>query len=111
MYRCCTVDALVHSYHCLLLLLLLLLQELVGIMAASKGLVLMAPPSGNTEAQKTLAALLSAIKPKTKVGCVPAVQLHAGDILGLIARTSAASVDADCQAASSHSLQVVLPPF
>jgi hypothetical protein len=49
-------------------LLLLLLQELVGIMAASKGLVLMAPPSGNTDAQKTLAALLSAIKPKTKVG-------------------------------------------
>lgn len=42
-------------------------QELVGIMAASKGLVLMAPPSGNTEAKRTMAALLSAIKPKTKV--------------------------------------------
>lgn len=36
-------------------------------MAASKGLVLMAPPSGNTEAKRTMAALLSAIKPKTKV--------------------------------------------
>jgi hypothetical protein len=49
--------------------LLLLLQELVGIMAASKGLVLMAPPSSNNEARKTMAALLSAIKPKTKVCC------------------------------------------
>ncbi|KAF6259934.1 flavo protein [Scenedesmus sp. NREL 46B-D3] len=42
-------------------------QELVGIMAASKGLVLMAPPSSSTSARKTMAALLSAIKPKTKV--------------------------------------------
>lgn len=45
----------------------LVLQELVGIMATSQGLVLMAPPSGNAEAQKTLAGMLSAIKPKTKV--------------------------------------------
>lgn len=37
-------------------------------MAGSKGLVLMAPPAGNAEAQKTLAGMLSAIKPKTKVG-------------------------------------------
>jgi hypothetical protein len=59
----------VTSLFLLLLLLLLLLQELVGIMAASKGLVLMAPPSGNNEARKTMAALLSAIKPKTKVSC------------------------------------------
>jgi hypothetical protein len=43
------------------------LQELVGIMAGSKGLVLMAPPAGNAEAQKTLAGMLSSIKPKTKV--------------------------------------------
>lgn len=38
-------------------------------MASSKGLVLMAPPSGNAEAQKTMAGMLSAIKPNTKV-CV-----------------------------------------
>lgn len=44
------------------------LQELVGIMAASKGLVLMAPPGGNAEAKKTMAGMLSAIKPNTKVG-------------------------------------------
>lgn len=36
-------------------------------MAGSKGLVLMAPPAGNAEAQKTLAGMLSSIKPKTKV--------------------------------------------
>jgi flavin reductase (DIM6/NTAB) family NADH-FMN oxidoreductase RutF len=42
-------------------------QELVSIMAASKGCVLMAPPAGNAEAQKTMAGMLSAIKPKTKV--------------------------------------------
>jgi len=42
-------------------------QELVSIMASSKGLVLMAPPSGNAEAQKTMAGMLSAIKPNTKV--------------------------------------------
>lgn len=48
--------------------MLLLTQELVSIMASSKGLVLMAPPSGNAEAQKTLAGMLSAIKPNTKVG-------------------------------------------
>lgn len=36
-------------------------------LAASKGLVLMAPPSGNADAQKTMAALLSGIKPKSKV--------------------------------------------
>lgn len=42
-------------------------QELVSIMAVSQGLVLMAPPAGNIEAQTTMAALLSAIKPKTKV--------------------------------------------
>lgn len=45
-------------------------QELVSIMAASKGCVLMAPPAGNAEAQKTMAGMLSAIKPKTKVGCL-----------------------------------------
>eukprot|EP00775_Hariotina_reticulata_P004852 gene4852-5099_t len=41
-------------------------QELVAILAASKGLVLMAPPSGDAEAQKTLAGVLSGIKPNTK---------------------------------------------
>lgn len=45
-----------------------LLQELVAIMSVSQGCVLMAPPSHNEEAKKTLAGLLSAIKPKTKVG-------------------------------------------
>lgn len=52
-----------------LLLCVCVLQELVAIMASSKGLVLMAPPSGNAEAQKTMAGMLSAIKPNTKV-CV-----------------------------------------
>jgi hypothetical protein len=47
------------------------LQELVSIMAASKGLVLMAPPAGNAEAKKTMAGMLSAIKPNTKVGDKP----------------------------------------
>jgi hypothetical protein len=51
-------------------LLVCVLQELVGIMAGSKGLVLMAPPAGNAEAQKTLAGMLSSIKPKTKVRLV-----------------------------------------
>lgn len=36
-------------------------------MAVSQGCVLMAPPSSNEEAKTTLAGLLSAIKPKTKV--------------------------------------------
>jgi hypothetical protein len=36
-------------------------------MATSQGLVLMAPPSGNADARRTMAGMLSAIKPKTKV--------------------------------------------
>lgn len=42
-------------------------QELLAIIGSSKGLVLMAPPSGNAEAKKTMAAMLSGIKPNTKV--------------------------------------------
>jgi hypothetical protein len=61
-------------------------------MAGSKGLVLMAPPAGNTEAQKTLAGMLSAIKPKTKVGAPsPNVQLIFQSVLHMSLRRARAN--------------------
>lgn len=42
-------------------------QEVVAIVAASKGVVLMAPPENSDDARQALAAMTSAIKPKTKV--------------------------------------------
>jgi len=42
-------------------------QELGMILGASKGVVLMAPPSDESYASKTMAAVMSAIKPGTKV--------------------------------------------
>eukprot|EP00884_Botryococcus_braunii_P015500 jgi/Botrbrau1/2633/Bobra.145_1s0051.1 len=42
-------------------------QELVEVINRSKGVVLMAPPADSTEAQASVATLLSAIKPKQKI--------------------------------------------
>ncbi|KXZ42718.1 hypothetical protein GPECTOR_122g459 [Gonium pectorale] len=42
-------------------------KELVAVMGRSKGLVLMSPPRDSADARTALAALSSAIKPKTKV--------------------------------------------
>mmetsp|Transcript_9557 Transcript_9557/g.20353 ORF Transcript_9557/g.20353 Transcript_9557/m.20353 type:complete len:623 (+) Transcript_9557:94-1962(+) len=42
-------------------------QELVAVVGRSKGVILMSPPSTSTEAKTSIAAMLSAIKPKTKV--------------------------------------------
>lgn len=46
-------------------------QELVEVVNRSKGVVLMAPPADSTEAQASLATLLSALKPKQKVCLFP----------------------------------------
>lgn len=42
-------------------------QELVAAVGRSAGIVLMSPPADSAEARTSLAALTSAIKPKTKV--------------------------------------------
>jgi hypothetical protein len=41
-------------------------QELVEVLGRNSGIVLMAPPSANAEAQAAVATLLSAVKPKQK---------------------------------------------
>lgn len=43
-------------------------QEVVEMLTRNDGIVVMAPPSDNAEARKNIATLLSAIKPKQKVG-------------------------------------------
>ena len=47
------------------------LQELVEIIGRSTGIALMAPPTDNDTAQKTLDTLLSAVNKKQKVACLP----------------------------------------
>ena len=42
-------------------------QELVEVLGRNSGVVLMAPPSDNPDAQASLATLLSALTPKQKV--------------------------------------------
>lgn len=46
-------------------------QELVEVVGRNSGVVLMAPPSDNPEAQTALATLLSSLKPKQKVPSPP----------------------------------------
>lgn len=50
--------------------------EVGMVIGRSKGLVLMCPNDGNSDAKRTMAAVISAIKPKTKVGSRASLLLY-----------------------------------
>jgi flavorubredoxin len=49
-------------------------QDLVALMGRSKGLVLMAPPNDSSEARASMATMLSAIQPGSKVRLIVVTQ-------------------------------------